>query len=98
MPPDQQFTVESMQQKWERMSKSTKYEQIAPALKSGLENLCKWYQALDNSNIYFICLILDPHVKMAYFGTHWEDRYLEDGKESLEKMVCQLLFYANLHN
>jgi hypothetical protein len=90
--------IESMQQKWERMAKSTKYTQIAPALESGLENLCKWYRALDDSNIYFICLVLDPRVKMAYFETHWEHQYLEDGKESLEKIVRRSSFYANVRN
>jgi hypothetical protein len=79
--------LESMQHKWERMVKNPKYEQIAPALKTGLENLCKWYRALDDTNIYFICLVLDPRLKMAYFQTHWEEKYLDDGKESLEKVV-----------
>jgi hypothetical protein len=79
--------LESMQQKWESMVKKPKYAQIVPALKAGLENLCKWYRILDDSNIYFICLVLDPRVKMAYFETHWEAEYLEAGKDSLEKTV-----------
>jgi hypothetical protein len=35
--------LESMMQKWERMVENPKYAQIVPALKAGLENLCKWY-------------------------------------------------------
>jgi hypothetical protein len=79
--------IESMQQKWERMAKNPKYAQIIPRLEAGLSNLCKWYQSLDDSSIYFICLILDPRVKMAYFQKHWEDEYPEAGTCALEKTV-----------
>jgi Domain of unknown function (DUF4413) len=79
--------LESMMQRWERMVKPPKYAQIVPALKAGLNNLCKWYQILNESSIYFICLILDPRVKMAYFQMHWEEEYMEAGRRSLKKMV-----------
>jgi len=87
-----------MQQKWEHMVKNPKYAQIVPVLKAGLENLHKWYQILDNSSIYFICLVLDPHVKMAYFQMHWEEEYLEAGKEGLEKTVSHYFHCADLRN
>lgn len=90
--------IESMQQKWERMAKNSKYAQIVPALEAGLANLRKWYRTLDDSSIYFICLILDPRVKMAYFQTHWEEEYLEAGTQSLKKTVSHhfrhMLIYA----
>ena len=79
--------IESMQQKWERMVKNPRYQRIALALQAGLDNLCKWYRALDDSNLYFICLVLDPRLKMAYFERHWEVKYLDAGKESLKKTV-----------
>jgi hypothetical protein len=79
--------IESMQQRWERMAKNAKYAQIVPALKAGLDNLRKWYRILDESSIYFICPVLDPRLKMAYFERHWEEEYLEAGKQSLEDAV-----------
>ena len=79
--------LEFMQQRWETMVKQPQYAKIVPALKAGLQNLRKWYRSLDNTNIYFICLVLDPRVKMAYFDTHWEEEYLDIGKDGLERMV-----------
>ncbi len=76
------------------MVKNSKYVQIVPALNAGLSNLCKWYCSLNNSSIYFICLVLDPCVKMAYFQKHWEEEYLEAGTESLRNMVSH--FYCML--
>jgi hypothetical protein len=85
--------IEAMQEKWERMAKNPKYTQIIPALKAGLANLRKWYRSLDNSSIYFICLVLDPRVKMAYFQTHWEEVYLDAGQESLKTTVSRFCVY-----
>jgi hypothetical protein len=79
--------IESMQQRWERMSRSSKYAQIVPPIKAGLKNLCKWYRTLDDSSVYFICLILDPRIKMTYFKKHWEEQYLDAGTETLNKTV-----------
>jgi hypothetical protein len=59
--------IEFMQQRWEAMAKESKYAPVADALEAGLDNLRKWYKSLDESNMYFICLVLDPCVKMAYF-------------------------------
>lgn len=79
--------IEFMQQKWEVMAKTSKYAQVAPALEAGLHNLNKWYKVLDESDMYFICLVLDPRVKMAYFKTHWEKKYLDVGIDRLHKAV-----------
>ena len=69
------------------MAKKPRYAQIIPALKAGLDNLRKWYRILDDSSIFFICPVLDPHVKMAYFEMHWEKVYLEAGKQSPKDTV-----------
>jgi hypothetical protein len=76
-----------MQQRWEAMAKDRKYAQIVPTLKAGLENLRKWYRSLDDSSIYFICLVLDPRIKLAYFEKHWERVYLDAGKACLKTTV-----------
>jgi hypothetical protein len=86
--------LEFMQQKWENMVKTPKYAQIAPALEAGLKNLRKWYRILDESSIYFICLVLDPRLKMAYFQTHWEEEYLDAGKQSLEQTVSHYFHHV----
>ena len=76
-----------MQQRWEAMTKEPKYASVADALEAGLNNLRKWYRSLNDGNMYFICLVLDPRVKMAYFQRHWEKKYLNDGVQILNKTV-----------
>lgn len=90
--------IESMQQRWERMIKDSKYAPIVPALHAGLANLRKWYRILDESSIYFICPVLDPRVKLAYFEKHWEEEYLDIGKQSLENTVRRFFHYTDLRN
>jgi hypothetical protein len=79
--------IESMQQRWELMARDPRYAQIVPGLEAGLHNLRKWYRALDDSSVYFICLVLDPRVKMAYFQKHWEEIYLDNGTQTLNDTV-----------
>lgn len=85
--------IEFMQQRWEAMTKEPKYASVADALEAGLHNLRKWYRSLDDGNMYFICLVLDPRVKMAYFQQHWEKKYLNDGIQILNKTVQSFSFF-----
>ena len=89
--------IESMQQRWESMAKAPKYAYIAPTLNASLNDLWKWYWTLDKSSIYFICLILDPHVKMANFQKHWEVKHFEVGKEALQKLTSHYLHCMLIH-
>ena len=75
--------VEFMQEKWETMAKVEKYSPITKGLKSGLANLNKWYRNMDDTDIYFISLILDPGIKMEYFKTHWDADYLDKAMDTL---------------
>jgi hypothetical protein len=75
-----------MQEKWETMARLPKYARVANALNAGLGNLRKWYKNLDDTDIYFISLILDPGIKMEYFKVHWDDEYLERGMGILNKV------------
>ncbi|KAF8460964.1 hypothetical protein DFH94DRAFT_641038 [Russula ochroleuca] len=88
--------IEFMQQKWETMAGDPMYSQIAPALEAGLANLHKWYRALDESSVYFICLILDPRIKLVYFQKHWEQRYLDAGMQTLKTTVSHYSNCADL--
>lgn len=94
--------IEFMQTKWEQMAANPKYAIISQALNAGLDNLRKWYRTLDNSNMYFISLVLDPRIKMAYFRRQWEQEYLEVGMRNLEEVVChrpytiRLTYYCSL--
>jgi hypothetical protein len=48
--------LEFLQESWENMANNPKFALISHAIKAGLENLCKWYRKVDDTNVYFICL------------------------------------------
>jgi hypothetical protein len=48
-------TLEWLQTRWEQMAKHRRYRSLAPAIRAGLDNLCKWYKELDASDAYVIC-------------------------------------------
>ncbi len=49
-------TLECLQERWETMAKQPKFASIKFAIDAGLEKLRKWYKAIDDSDMYFICL------------------------------------------
>lgn len=79
--------LEFMQEKWETMAKIEKYKPVVKGLENGLANLGKWYRNMDDTDIYFISLILDPGIKMEYFKTHWDRDYLDKGTRTLNAVA-----------
>jgi hypothetical protein len=47
--------LEWLQTRWEQMAKIERYHSLEPAIKAGLDSLCKWYKELDASDAYIIC-------------------------------------------
>ncbi|KAF8803882.1 hypothetical protein BYT27DRAFT_7214452 [Phlegmacium glaucopus] len=47
------------------------------AIEKGLAKLNKWYKAIDETDVYFICLALDPHFKLAYVKHNWDSQYYD---------------------
>jgi hypothetical protein len=47
--------LEWLQTRWEQMAKHNRYRSLAPAIRAGLNNLGKWYKALDASDAYIVC-------------------------------------------
>ena len=76
-----------MQEKWETMVKMEQYTPVVAGLTKGLDNLAKWYRNMDDTNIYFISLILDPGIKLEYFKTNWDADYLKRGMGILYTVV-----------
>jgi hypothetical protein len=48
--------LEFLQQSWENMANSSKFVDVRDAIRTGLENLAKWYYKTDDTDVYFICL------------------------------------------
>jgi hypothetical protein len=78
--------IEFMQEKWETMANLPKYSPVEAGLLQGTKNLRKWYNNMDDTDIYFISLVLDPSIKMEYFKVHWDAEYLRKGMKIFEKV------------
>jgi len=79
--------IEFMQEKWEVMAKLLKHQLVAAGLQKGLDNLRKWYNNMDDTDRYFISLVLDPGIKMEYFKVNWDEEYLKKGTNTLNQVV-----------
>ncbi|KAJ6488391.1 hypothetical protein DFH09DRAFT_1291360 [Mycena vulgaris] len=75
--------------RWETKSTQPRYLEISSALDEGVKSLQKCFHRVDTtSNLYFICLVLDPNVKDRYFHACWEDEQYKKGMKALEKTIC----------
>ncbi|PSS37546.1 hypothetical protein PHLCEN_2v622, partial [Hermanssonia centrifuga] len=78
-------TLECLQERWEIMVKEPKFAKISFAIEAGLEKLRKWYKAVDDSDMYFICLALDPTYKIEYTKQNWDNHHHQNGMVAFRK-------------
>ncbi|KAG2738997.1 hypothetical protein P692DRAFT_20756762 [Suillus brevipes Sb2] len=72
----------------------SKFNDFSNAIQSGLDNLHKWYHKIDEIDIYFICLALDPNYKVAYVKSKWERDDFNAGMKCLKNVVSPCLPYV----
>ena len=48
--------LEFLQETWENMANTPKFQELKVAIHGGLENIYKWYHKTDDTDMYFICL------------------------------------------
>lgn len=48
--------LEYLQQTWQNMADSSKFDAFSTAINCGLDNIRKWYHKIDETDVYFICL------------------------------------------
>ncbi|KAF7363239.1 Dimer-Tnp-hAT domain-containing protein [Mycena venus] len=63
---------EFLQQSWRNMAATAKFADMKDSIDRGLENLEKWYRKTEESDVYFICLALDPNYKTEYAEHQWD--------------------------
>ncbi|OJT02272.1 Zinc finger BED domain-containing protein RICESLEEPER 2 [Trametes pubescens] len=63
--------LESLCTRWERKLDNVKYAIFHPAIRRGLDKLGKYYNKLDNSDVYVLSLLLHPYYKLSYIETKW---------------------------
>jgi hypothetical protein len=58
--------MELIQDKWENMLHNFDYENLKGAITAGLENIRKWYWRMDDTNVYIMCMALNPVIKLVF--------------------------------
>ncbi|KIM75155.1 hypothetical protein PILCRDRAFT_13838 [Piloderma croceum F 1598] len=77
--------LEYLQQNWETLANIPKFAPVKKGIEKGLEKLHKWYMATDQTDIYFICLALEPSVKLEYAKQKWDKSSYDKGLAALKK-------------
>ncbi|GLB42145.1 putative hAT family C-terminal dimerisation region [Lyophyllum shimeji] len=74
--------LECLQERWENFADLFKFARVKAAIMKGLEKIRKWYTKTDDSDMYFICLALDPSIKVEYCKNKWDKKYFDAGMKS----------------
>ncbi|KAG1870482.1 hypothetical protein C8R48DRAFT_670840 [Suillus tomentosus] len=78
--------LEFLQKLWENMGKLPQFSKVSDAIQKALENFVKWYHKTKDTNICFICLALDPNVKIAYAEHQWDKVSFNVGLDRLRQV------------
>ncbi|KAG1726977.1 uncharacterized protein EDB91DRAFT_1086592 [Suillus paluster] len=76
--------LECLTNTWQTMVGNLEYALIVDTIRKGLKNIDKYYQKASDSDIYFICLVLDPNYKLAYVECQWTEMKVVSGRARLE--------------
>ncbi|KIL66524.1 hypothetical protein M378DRAFT_75115 [Amanita muscaria Koide BX008] len=68
------------------MTLDPEYAPVSAALKKGLEKINKWHQVVETTNMYFICLALDPCVKLEYCRNQWDSGKFSKGERAFQNV------------
>ncbi|KAG1842747.1 hypothetical protein DFJ58DRAFT_731906 [Suillus subalutaceus] len=77
------LVLEFLQKSWENMANLPRFSKVSDAIQNALENVAKWYHNTEDTDVYFICLALDPNVKIAYAKHQWDKASFEIGLDKL---------------
>ncbi|KAJ7022699.1 hypothetical protein C8F04DRAFT_1310168 [Mycena alexandri] len=78
--------LEALAETWANMAATEKFAPMRDSINAGLENLEKWYGKTDDTNVYFVCLALDPNFKTAYAEESWNSAAFEEGTTKFESV------------
>ncbi|OAX34085.1 hypothetical protein K503DRAFT_803874 [Rhizopogon vinicolor AM-OR11-026] len=78
--------LEFLQKTWENMAALPQFSKVRYAIQKALDNVAKWYDKMKDTNTYFICLALNPNVKVTYAEHQWDKNLFNIGLANLEQM------------
>ncbi|KAG2031016.1 ribonuclease H-like domain-containing protein [Suillus americanus] len=79
-------TLECLAIQWRSMADDLQYLPIADVIEAGLKNVDKYFKKTSQSDMYSICLVLDPNYKLAYVEGRWDFEDVADGRARLGAM------------
>ncbi|KAH9007830.1 hypothetical protein EDB84DRAFT_1447292 [Lactarius hengduanensis] len=79
-------TLECLQERWELMARNAKFARVKHAIEKGLAKVKKWYGSISETDAYFVCLALDPTIKLEYCKSNWDQERVTAGTEALERI------------
>ncbi|KAG1791155.1 ribonuclease H-like domain-containing protein [Suillus plorans] len=79
-------TLETLQECWVRFASMLKFIKLKTALNKGLKKLKKYYRLVDQNNVSFINLALDPNFKLKYTKEQWDPEYYDAGMILLKEV------------
>ncbi|KIJ99802.1 hypothetical protein K443DRAFT_132922 [Laccaria amethystina LaAM-08-1] len=71
------------------MARTTKFAPVRVAIKKGLEKVCKLYKTINGNDAYFICLALDPAIKLKYAKNNWDSKAYHAGYAAFKKVFAE---------
>ncbi|KAF8136203.1 hypothetical protein EV363DRAFT_1446629 [Boletus edulis] len=71
-------------QSWEDFALDPQYDSLSGTLEGGLKNLSKWYHSTEESDAYFLSMVLDPTIKLAYIKKKWAQSDYQNGLKKFE--------------
>ncbi|KAK6981441.1 hypothetical protein R3P38DRAFT_3333838 [Favolaschia claudopus] len=80
--------LQALAETWRNMAATERFADMRDAIYAGLENVEKWYPKTDDTDVYLICLALDPNIKTAYAQDSWNSEAYEEGLTKLESGAC----------
>ena len=92
--------LEFLRELWLNMARHLKFDEVEDAIRSGLENLEKWYSKTDDMDVYFVCLGVvfpspgrtESNVVITALDPNWKLAYAHEkwAKEYFDEGVAQL--------
>ncbi|KAG2346979.1 hypothetical protein BDR05DRAFT_945396 [Suillus weaverae] len=79
--------LEFLQKSWENMAALPRFSQVRDTILKGLNNVAKWYDKTKATNAYFICLALDPNVKLPILSISG----IQNPSKSVSKILNECL-------
>ncbi|KAJ6557131.1 hypothetical protein B0H10DRAFT_2446187 [Mycena sp. CBHHK59/15] len=69
-----------------------KFADMKDSINAGLENLAKWYQKADDTDVYSTCPVLGLNYKTAYAENNWAPESFDEGMDKLKAKVPEEFF------